>query len=250
MSTETPHGVWDEPLGLAVRGTLVVLPGRGERPGLYERFARRLSADAYRVRVVGDVTADWEGVVSQVKTALAQPDLVAPVVVVGSDSGALLALHLLATGVVNVDALVLAGLPEQVGGAVEDDEIQRRASCPTHQAKLRDLALLERGVLSAERIPPALREPVELGSIAVPVLALHGENDAISPLDRVRGRYAALPDAQLAIVDDGRHDVLNAAHHRSVAATVVLFLESLRAGGDLPVRQESPSDVAREGGAS
>ncbi len=33
----------------------------------------------------------------------------------------------------------------------------------------------------------------------------------------------------------GRHDVLNDLNHRTVAATVVLFLERLRLGADLPV---------------
>jgi hypothetical protein len=34
---------WTEPEGVNPRGTLVVIPGRGERPELYERFGRRLA---------------------------------------------------------------------------------------------------------------------------------------------------------------------------------------------------------------
>jgi hypothetical protein len=48
---------WDEPDGLTPRGTLIVIPGRGEEPALYERFGRRLSTDAYRVRVLPDPSA-------------------------------------------------------------------------------------------------------------------------------------------------------------------------------------------------
>lgn len=34
---------WDEPAGPAPRGTLIVLPGRGETPTSYRRFGRRLA---------------------------------------------------------------------------------------------------------------------------------------------------------------------------------------------------------------
>ena len=43
---------WAEPEGIAPRGTLIVIPGRGEGPELYERFGRRIAADAYRVQAV------------------------------------------------------------------------------------------------------------------------------------------------------------------------------------------------------
>ena len=61
---------WDEPAGGTPRGTLIVLPGRGETAASYERFGRRLGADAYKVRLVpvslDDVTevADTVGTVS------------------------------------------------------------------------------------------------------------------------------------------------------------------------------------------
>jgi hypothetical protein len=37
------------------------------------------------------------------------------------------------------------------------------------------------------------------------------------------------------VIVGGRHDVLNDLSHRTVAATIVLFLERLRLGADLPV---------------
>ena len=40
------------PPGLRTRGTVIVVPGRGEGSATYQRFGRRLAADAYRVRVV------------------------------------------------------------------------------------------------------------------------------------------------------------------------------------------------------
>src|SRR5579871_379262 len=53
MDGKLPAAVsWPEPPGIAPRGTLIVIPGRGEQPGVYERFGRRISADGYRVHVV------------------------------------------------------------------------------------------------------------------------------------------------------------------------------------------------------
>jgi alpha-beta hydrolase superfamily lysophospholipase len=222
---------WTEPAGLAPRGTLVVLPGRGEQPGLYERFGRRLAADAYRVHVAEDASRDPEGVTAVVKAVLETADRRGPAVLVGSDTGALLALRLVALGSAPADALVLAGLPEPGAGRdVAGAEIETRASCPSHQKLLGDPALLEPGALVDSRIPAPLREPIDPTAISVPVLGLHGDNDFVSPVARARARYAELPRARFVTVDDGRHDVLNAAQHRSVAATVVLFLERLRAG--------------------
>jgi alpha-beta hydrolase superfamily lysophospholipase len=262
-SLDTPL-TWDEPPGLAPRGTVVVLAGRGERPGLYERFGRRLAADAYRVRAVGDATADVEAVSLQVKTLLEEPGRPGPVVLAGSDTGALLALRLVALGSVTVDGLILAGLPDpeldiSIGSAIDGtfdtsidgaDEAELRASCPTHQKLLRDTDrdLFRTGALTRERIPATLREPVDAAGVAVPVLGLHGDNDQVSPLAQVLVRYARLPHTQLLTVVDGRHDVLNAANHRSVAASVVLWLERLRLGAELPPIVTPPQIVAPAAG--
>lgn len=238
-SADVPVLAFDEPGGLTARGTVVVLPGRGERPGLYERFGRRLAADAWRVRVVGDATEDLDEVVRRVRAALGAPGRARPSVLVGSDTGALLALRLAARAEVAVDGLVLAGLPDpdRTVAVTEQEEPELRASCPTHQSLLRDAEreLFTPGTLAAGRIPDALREPVLPESVVLPVLGLHGDDDRISPPAQASAVYRKLPAAQLVTVLDGRHDVLNAAHHRSVAATVVLWLERLRLGADLPV---------------
>ncbi|MCP2164327.1 alpha/beta hydrolase [Goodfellowiella coeruleoviolacea] len=232
---------WHEPTGLTARGTLVVLPGRGEQPGLYERFGRRLAADAYQVHVVGDASPDPEATGERVRSLLAVPDLPRPSVLVGSDTGALLALRLVALGGVAVEALVLAGLPVPGAGAsvAAESEAETRASCPTHQNLLRTKGLFHSGRLTDQHIPALLRDRVDPAAVTVPVLGLHGDNDVVSPLQQVESDYAALPHAHLVAVSDGRHDVLNAANHRSVAARIVLFLEQLRAGsGPSPILVE------------
>jgi pimeloyl-ACP methyl ester carboxylesterase len=63
------------------------------------------------------------------------------------------------------------------------------------------------------------------------VLGLHGEDDVISPL----AEAGVLYPGTLVTIAGGRHDVLNDVTHRTVAATVVLFLERLRLGAGLPV---------------
>jgi alpha-beta hydrolase superfamily lysophospholipase len=106
---------WTEPDGIAPRGTLIVIGGRGEAPELYERFGRRIAGDGYRVHAVADPVAD----------------------------------------------------------------------------------------------------------------------PALSPLTDARDRYAQAPRAELVSIADGVHDVLNDVTHRTVAATIVLFLERLRLGAEL-----------------
>jgi alpha-beta hydrolase superfamily lysophospholipase len=234
---------WDEPEGISPRGTLVVLPGRGEQPGVYQRFGRRLGADGYRVRAVGDATGDLDAVTAQVKEILTDPQAPRPHVLVGSDTGALAALHLASAGSAPVDALVLAGLPDldHVPEADLDTwevEVESRASCPTHRGLISDESLLDRGSLTVDRVPSVLRESIAAAGPDLPVLGLHGADDLISPLANVLPVYARLPNATVVEIEDGRHDVLNAAVHRTVAASVVLFLEDLR-------REEPQGPIAR-----
>ncbi|GGM08247.1 alpha/beta hydrolase [Dactylosporangium sucinum] len=265
---------WDPPAAIAVRGTLLILPGRGEHAGVYDRFGRRLAVDGYAVRSVAPATA-----------AAAVGEAVAPVVLVGSDEGALHALRLAAT--LAVDGAIVAGTPwsgaappsartapelrsvdrpnssglvgrptegsslSSVGRPTEDGlglvgrptetgdpgrlrtggwdaELEARSACPTHQARLTGDTGFRRGALT-EPLPAGLRESVDPGAVAVPVLVVHGEADPVTPVDAARALAAALPQAELATVRAGRHDALNDITHRTVAAHVVLWLERLRA---------------------
>jgi alpha-beta hydrolase superfamily lysophospholipase len=232
---------WSEPDGVAPRGTLIVIPGRGEGLELYERFGRRIAADAYRVQAVADPVADPALTTSQVLAITAE---VRPYVLVGSDTGALFAAGLVASGqVTGVDAVVLAGLPTAeadpagVGraGAESADsweaELAARTACPTHRGRLAGQGL-RRGALF-EPIPAGWESLADLGRLAVPVLGLHGTADPVSPLDAARERYRQAPRAELVSIAGGVHDVLNDVTHRTVAATITLFLERLRLGPEL-----------------
>ncbi|MET1071075.1 MAG: lysophospholipase [Umezawaea sp.] len=233
--------VWDNPEGLNPRGTVVFIPGRGEHPGVYERLGARLGSDAYRVRVVGDPTLDAEGVTGQVRALLSDDTLPGPHVLAGSDTGALFAAGLVATGAVTADALVLSGLPVTGPAAAPpadwEGELDARTNCPTHRNRLTDDKSVRRGALWSA--PPSdwfgLADPAALD---VPVLGLHGTDDVVSPLDAVRDWYAKVDAARLVGLAGTGHDALNNQTHRSAAATVVVFLEGLRNGAEI-VRDEA-----------
>jgi alpha-beta hydrolase superfamily lysophospholipase len=247
----SPVVSWTEPEGLNPRGTVVVVPGRGELPGVYERFGRRLATDAYRVHAVREPSGDPDATIEQIGSLLGGPG---PFVLAGSDTGALFAAGLVASGRIAPDALVLSGLPTSddrpdaaagadaanAAGAGAADaeaawaaELEARTACPTHQGRLAG-PILRRGALY-EPVPDGWLAAADLAAVGVPVLGLHGAADPVSPLNAARERYAAAPRAELVSITDGRHDAFNDITHRTAAATIVLFLERLRVAPELPL---------------
>jgi alpha-beta hydrolase superfamily lysophospholipase len=233
--------LWKEPEGVAPRGTLIVVPGRGEHPGVYERFGRRVAADGYRVWAVGDPTLAEDQVTRQIVGLLADGPVgetgPEPRVLVGSDTGALFAAALLADGTApGVAGLVLAGLAAPGAPLVArtwEDEADARTACPTHRQRLTEDGALRRGALHGPP-PREWGRRADPAAIGVPVLGLHGGDDAVAPLDGVRSWYAGPPTGELVSIAGGRHDALNDQTHRTAAATIVLFLERLRLGADTP----------------
>lgn len=338
VRTRAAAAVWRPAEGLSVRGTVVLLPGRGEHPGVYERFGRRLAADAYEVRVL-DVPADQDAEDTAAQVADAAGDAPAPVVLAGSDTGALHALAVAARPGTLAAALLLAATPAQdlthpaaavpvaagpggpdaadapgsAGGGAEassyagpeagrdagpgvgrdvspdaspdagrdvspgigsgggadggpgagaytghdarpgagpdvadwQDELAARTACPVHRGRLDADARFVRGGLALP-VPAALVRAAAGATLPpdLPVLVVHGDADPVAPPAAARRLASGLPRARLATVAAGRHDVLNDLTHRSVAATVVLWLESLRAGPHLPAAvtvEDAPS---------
>ena len=215
-----------------VRGTVVVLPGRGEHGGVYERLGRRLAYDAYAVHVF-DVAPDTPA--DDVRDlVLGLADSVArPLILAGSDTGALHALRLALSGYVPLAGLLLSGIPaagaEDIGW---ERELEVRTACPTHRARLADDPDFARGALSGPvpaELLAVLADPA-LPAFPVPALILHGADDPIAPAAVAFDLADRLPAAELAIARTSAHDVLNDAIHRTVAAHVVQWLERLREG--------------------
>jgi pimeloyl-ACP methyl ester carboxylesterase len=219
--TQAPVESYQEPEGSTPRGTVIVIGGRGESTALYARLGRRLSADAYRVLVVADAAADADALRRQAAAVAADPDLVRPVVVAGSDSGATAALAIAATDPA-VAAVVVAGLA--LPSSALDAPLEDRSACPVH------LGLLAAGANFSPQAPAGLPAPADLPTVQVPVLAVHGEADAITPFETASEYYRSLAQLELWQTVGGKHDAFNDANHRSVAAVIVQFLERLRLG--------------------
>ncbi|MCX4755275.1 alpha/beta hydrolase [Kitasatospora purpeofusca] len=253
--TGPPSAVWEPAADVTVRGTVLLLPGRGEHPGVYARFGRRLAFDGYRVVVpavpaAGSAPLDRVDLAGPVTEARGSAPPGTPVVLAGSDTGALLALA--AARRAAPDGLLLVGLPTTVPppGAPDTadnwtDELGARTSCPAHRGLLAADPDFRPGAL-AEDVPADLARAAEEAASddvpvsdipvsGVPVLVVHGSADPVSPPATAR-RFAGRLAADLVLVADGRHDALNDAAHRSVAAAVVQWLERLRGGPHLPAR--------------
>lgn len=234
----TAHS-WHPPAGAVSRGTLLVLPGRGEHGGVYERFGRRLAADAYVVHALGtEPGADRDTVRSALRRA-AGPDPVAPVVLVGADTGALQALVAAADPdpELAVHGIILAGTAPTAAAGFQagegwDAELAARTACPVHRRRLAEDPGFARGRLG-DPVPDALAAAAETAAPELPVLVLHGDADLVTPADRARALAARLPRASLGVVRGGLHDTLNDASHRTTAAAVVQWLERLRGGPEL-----------------
>lgn len=212
MTTTSSHALWAPPA--RVRGTLAVVAGRGERAGVYERFGRRLSSDGYTVAVF---EGDSEAAASWLSEAAD-----APRVLVGSDSGASAVLRLAAQGSA-LDAVVIAGTLADAEVGVPAPEL--RTACPVHLGVLAAETTID-GLRAAEPLPA----PADLAAIEVPVLAVHGGADPLSPLADVLDALRAVPDLEIVETVEGLHDALNDQSHRSVAAALVQWLERLRTG--------------------
>ncbi|MFG1925153.1 FAD-dependent oxidoreductase [Cryptosporangium sp. NPDC048952] len=225
------------PQGLRTRGTVLIVPGRGETPTSYARLATRLAADAYHVRVLPSTASAAAGTElgtlrDELTAAAGDPELVRPLVLIGADTGAAAVGALVAQGDTAADAVVLAGLPGYTTRTTDtwDDELDTRTHCPTH-----------RGVLTTDATPGALNAAVDSAlldatygsTVDLPHLIIVGDTDPYADRAALTRAAKALPRARLVVVRNGHHDVLNDLQHRSVAAEIVTFLEALRDSEEL-----------------
>jgi alpha-beta hydrolase superfamily lysophospholipase len=124
------------------------------------------------------------------------------------------------------DGAIIAGTPVDVDvhSAAQPTDAERTA-CPIHLGVLGS-AESRTATVAVAQVPAS----ADLAAIAVPVLAFHGSADTVSPISEAGALLSAVPDIELIETVDGLHDALNDQSHRSVAASVVLWLERLRSG--------------------
>ena len=225
MSDRTDYST---PYGLAVRGTVLVVPGRGETRISYHRFATRLAADAYAVRVI-DPRDNTDSLASALTAATAGV-VARPLVLIGADAGAAAVAALLSQEDASApwwpDAVVLAGIPGHAAAVSGgwDIELGVRTACPVHRRVLSaDLA----GALSIA-LPDQLLDAALDATADIPRLVLVGDADPLADREALARSVKAAPRARLTVVHGAHHDVLNDIQHRSVAAEVVGFLETVR----------------------
>ncbi|MER5911459.1 alpha/beta hydrolase [Streptomyces sp. NPDC001982] len=241
----TEYTDFHAPEGLRTRGTIVVLPGRGETRATFTRLGRRLAADAYRVRVLDpeDPTGPLDALAARLTDAVtgtaADAGVAQPVVLVGADTGAAALAALLGGDTVPAadrpHAVVLAGLPGRTATAAGtwEDELDVRTSCPVHRGTLTDDPEVRRGSLDTP-VPEGLLATAYGGGTDVPALFLIGDADPLADRDALARTAKSWSRARLSVVRGAHHDVLNDLQHRSVAAEIVTFLETVR-GGLVPV---------------
>jgi alpha-beta hydrolase superfamily lysophospholipase len=107
-----------------------------------------------------------------------------------------------------------------------EEELDVRTSCPTHRGVLAADEAVERGALG-EPLPDDLLDAAYGGTSDIPRLVLVGDSDPLADREALARAVKSLPRARLSVVRGAHHDVLNDLQHRSVAAEVVSFLETL-----------------------
>lgn len=204
------------PAAGTARGTVLVLPGRGDDPAYYRRLASRLAVDGYAVDVLRTAPRSVDDVVH----AWARETVGSVRVAIGVDTSAGLLATALAENRIDPAGAILAGTAIAGGRIPERDELTERSACPLHG---RLVAETDAGTLASSDIEPTW----PTGSAALPVLALHGGADRIAPVSSAAELLTGW-NAELVTVAGGLHDVLNDVNHRTVAAEIVAFLERLR----------------------
>ncbi|MZD04189.1 alpha/beta hydrolase, partial [Streptomyces sp. SID5785] len=128
-------------------------------------------------------------------------------------------------------ALVLAGLPGagQAEFSTWEAELDARTTCPVHRGTLTEDPEVAHGSFAAP-VPDDLLDAARAGTSALPHLILAGDRDPLTDQDATALLADKLPRARFGVVHGAHHDVLDDQQHRTVAAEIVTFLESLRAG--------------------
>lgn len=228
---------------------VIFLHGYGEHSGLYHRFADSLSADGIDVWALDQIghglsTGDRGdfGSLDELQsdaatlTSLARsyaPDV--PSLVIGHSLGSVVAGMAVLDNPDRYVGAVLSGAPlsplDWLDPAVEQFDLDpsELSDDPFYlDALVNDpLAFVssDSGDVLARELPRAwARFDRDLDTLKVPVLAVHGQLDRISPIDGVRRWVGRAPGLQIREIAGARHDVLNETGHRRTAALIADFV--------------------------
>lgn len=241
-----------------VRSVVVFLHGFGEHLGLYDAFARRLTADGHAVHAldcVGHGRSDgergemiWEAYVPDALALLRiatdrHPGV--PVTLAGHSGGALAAFLVALREPGLADGLVLSGAPllpidwvhQALSGAADDGEgLDPTTLLSTHPDYVHALmhdplvydgAISRRMLESLARQWPEAEEGLASGRRDLPTLLVSGELDQVVPLAVSEEVADRLPQAMLRVFAGDLHDVLNEHDRDDVHDVVAAFVNDV-----------------------
>jgi alpha-beta hydrolase superfamily lysophospholipase len=236
------------------RAAVALLHGLAEHSGRYEHVGARLAGAGYSVYTAdlrghgrsdgfpGEVSglADWledtDAIVARARDAAAGR----PVFAFGHSLGALIAAAYVARHPDAVDGLVLSGLAVLAGTALLASMADPEGQGIPPTAISRDpkvvQAYVDDELVFADRVSPeanaaALEAAIDVNQagdrLALPVLMVHGSDDAIADVEGARDLFDSLAasDKQLIVYDGLFHEVLNEPERDRVLDDVVAWLD-------------------------
>jgi len=231
------------------RAAVVFLHGYGEHTGLYHRFAFTLNAagiDMWAVDQFGHglspgTRGDFRDIAASSDLADRLTSLVrnetpdVPVLLQGHSFGAVVTLSVLLQRPDDYVAAVISGAPlVPVPGLLDQDssfdiEAEWLSADPFYLDAMENdpLAFTDADSTALTRALDSAwdRFGAELPQLRVPTLAVHGTADPIASFGAVEAYAEQLDALTLAPFTGARHDILNEAIHRQVAATIIDFYD-------------------------
>jgi alpha-beta hydrolase superfamily lysophospholipase len=236
------------------QAAVVFLHGFGEHTGVYHRYGFALNAAGIDLWAVdqfghglspgerGDFgTIEDSSALADSLTELAQEHRSGiPLVAQGHSFGSIVTLFRLLDGADQYRAAIISGsplipVPELLDADTSFDlDLDWLSADPFYLDSLTNdpLAFVDAdGAALARELDRGWdRFGADLPSLSVPTLAVHGVNDPIAPIGPVRAYAEQIASLSLVEFPGARHDILNEAEHREVAAAIVSFVQQQALG--------------------
>lgn len=253
------------------RAAIVFLHGFGEHTGVYHRYAAELGAhgiDLWALDEIGHGLTDgdrgqvgsFEDLVTNAETLtdIARTSSAGlPLIIAGHSLGSLAAVLTAVEHPGAYAAVVISGAPlsplewlTQAGTTLDLDPADL-SSDPFYldQLETDPLAFTSGDVVETlNKIFPGAWARIEsdLPGLALPILAVHGANDPIAPLDGVLRWRDRVPGLRVEVIEDAGHDVLNEVAHKRVADTVAAFVLDITGNGPEVITNERAGVISEK----